>query len=181
MKGSSRIKNSGSVSYTHLEIVITLFAQGETISSLIQQCFNEIINTEQTKTFILYSDSANFYADEGLSYRELLLKRMESGEADDLYIIPAEDVLEFDRKGYIYDLAQMDFVHNLSEDVYKRQLLTAAGRRRRTPDPSAALLQNHVPTFFVSSSFRTSFLLKGHRGERFRPRFPSVSRLPASA
>lgn len=97
------------------EIVITLFAQGETISSLIQQCFNEIINTEQTKTFILYSDSANFYADEGLSYRELLLKRMESGEADDLYIIPAEDVLEFDRKGYIYDLAHMDFVHNLSE------------------------------------------------------------------
>ena len=63
------------------EIVITLFAQGETISSLIQQCFNEIINAEQTKTFILYSDSANFYADEGLSYRELLLKRMESGEA----------------------------------------------------------------------------------------------------
>ena len=97
------------------EIVITLFAQGETISSLIQQCFNEIINTEQTKTFILYRDSANFYADEGLSYRELLLKRMESGEADDLYIIPAEDVLEFDRKGYIYDLAHMDFVHNLSE------------------------------------------------------------------
>lgn len=50
-----------------------------------------------------------------MSYRELLLKRMESGEADDLYIIPAEDVLEFDRKGYIYDLAHMDFVHNLSE------------------------------------------------------------------
>ena len=102
------------------EVVITLFAQGATVSELIQQCFNEEINQQQEKTLILYSDSANFYADEGLSYRELLLKRMESGEADDLYIIPAEDVLEFDREGYIYDLSGMDFVGNLSDEALKQ-------------------------------------------------------------
>lgn len=102
------------------EVVITLFAQGATVSELIQQCFNEEINQQQEKTLILYSDSANFYADEGLSYRELLLKRMESGEADDLYIIPAEDVLEFDREGYIYDLSGMDFVGSLSDEALKQ-------------------------------------------------------------
>ena len=58
------------------EIVLTLFAQGEVVANLIQQCFNEVINRKQEKTFILYSDSASFYADEGLSYRELLLKRL---------------------------------------------------------------------------------------------------------
>ena len=102
------------------EIVLTLFAQGEVVANLIQQCFNEVINRKQEKTFILYSDSASFYADEGLSYRELLLKRLESGEADDLFIIPAEDVLEFDRKGYLYDLSDMDFIHNLSADALQQ-------------------------------------------------------------
>lgn len=39
------------------EIVLTLFAQGEVVANLIQQCFNEVINRKQEKTFILYSDS----------------------------------------------------------------------------------------------------------------------------
>lgn len=60
-------------------------------------------------------DGAAYYADENLSYRELLERRMESASPDDLYIISAEDVLEFEKKGYWMDLSNMDFVNNLSD------------------------------------------------------------------
>ena len=79
-----------------------------------------MINPKTKGNIILYSDFADFYAEEGLSYRELLLKRMESGQADDLYIIPAEDVLEFDQKGFIYDLSGLDCISSLSEDALRQ-------------------------------------------------------------
>lgn len=60
-------------------------------------------------------DGATYYADEGLSYRELLERRLASSSPDDLYIISAEDVLEFEKKGYWMDLSDLDFVDNLSE------------------------------------------------------------------
>lgn len=60
-------------------------------------------------------DGAEYYADEGLSYRELLVKRLKSSAPDDLYIINAEDVLEFEKEGYWMDLSDMDFVNNLSD------------------------------------------------------------------
>lgn len=62
-------------------------------------------------------DGASYYSDEGLTYRELLEKRLESSAPDDLYIINAEDVLEFGKKGYWMDLSGMDFVDNLSESA----------------------------------------------------------------
>ncbi|MFR6272331.1 MAG: hypothetical protein ACLUL2_02160 [Blautia sp.] len=80
----------------------------------------DVINPKTKGNIILYSDFADFYAEEGLSYRELLLKRMESGQADDLYIIPAEDVLEFDQKGFIYDLSDLDCISSLSEDALRQ-------------------------------------------------------------
>lgn len=66
------------------------------------------------QVYVSYEGAA-YYAKEGLSYRELLEKRLESTSPDDLYIINAEDVLEFDRKGYWMDLSGMDFVDNLSD------------------------------------------------------------------
>lgn len=60
-------------------------------------------------------DMAAYYDKEGLSYRELLEKRFESSSPDDMYIINAEDVMEFEEKGYWLDLSDMDFVENLSE------------------------------------------------------------------
>lgn len=60
-------------------------------------------------------DGASYYAEEGLSYRELLEKRLRSSAPDDLYIINAEDVMDFDEKGYWMDLSEMDFVENLSD------------------------------------------------------------------
>lgn len=62
-------------------------------------------------------DGASYYAEEGMSYRELLEKRQESTSPDDIYIINAEDVLEFERKGYWMDLSGMDFIDNLSESA----------------------------------------------------------------
>lgn len=60
-------------------------------------------------------DGAWYYDSEGISYRELLEKRIQSSMPDDLYIINAEDVLDFEKKGYWMDLSEMDFVNNLSE------------------------------------------------------------------
>lgn len=73
--------------------------------------FTEIYNKQVYIDF----DGATYYAGEGLSYRELLVKRLESSAPDDLYIINAEDVLEFEKEGYWMDLSGMDFVENLSD------------------------------------------------------------------
>lgn len=66
------------------------------------------------KVYINY-DGAAYYADEGLSYRELLEKRLQSSAPDDLYIINAEDVMEFGRKGYWMDLSGLDCIGNLTD------------------------------------------------------------------
>ncbi|MCQ5128674.1 extracellular solute-binding protein [Butyricicoccus faecihominis] len=99
------------------ETPITIFTQNEEVSDAIEDCCKTVLNQDGSTNIMVYSDSANFYADEGLSYRELLLKRLSSGTADDLYLIPAEDVLEFDEKGYIYDMSDLDFTGNLSQDA----------------------------------------------------------------
>ncbi|WP_455617346.1 ABC transporter substrate-binding protein [Eisenbergiella sp.] len=102
------------------EVVISLFAQGEDISNVVNDCCNNVINPKYSSKLIVFSDYADFYADEGYSYRELLQKRLESGLPDDLYIITAEDVLEIDRQGYIYDLSDLACLNNLSEDALQQ-------------------------------------------------------------
>ena len=102
------------------DIVISLFTQDMVIAELIESCCESVINPDNNRNIILYSDAASFYGEEGLSYRELLLKRLESGQADDLYIIPAEDVMEFDSKGYIYDLSELPGLSIISEDALQQ-------------------------------------------------------------
>lgn len=102
------------------EVAISLFAQGTEISDAINDCCANAVNPKYNSNLIIYSDYANFYADKGYSYRELLLKRLESGMPDDLYVITAEDVLEIDRRGYIYDLSDLPCINNLSEDALKQ-------------------------------------------------------------
>ena len=104
------------------EIVISLFAQGDIVAGALNDCCANIINPRYNSNIIVYSDYADFFEEEGLSYRELLLKRMESGMPDDLYIITAEDVLEFDRRGYIYDLSELTCIDNLSEDALQQSI-----------------------------------------------------------
>lgn len=108
------------VDETPEDIVISLFTQRVSIAeTLAANCAGTLASTEGSNV-ILYCDSAGYYGEEGLSYRELLLKRLESGEADDLYLVPAEDVLEFDQKGYLYDLSALDCVKNLSQDALRQ-------------------------------------------------------------
>lgn len=99
------------------ETPITLFTQNESVSDAIEVCCKNLLKDKTNLNLTLYADSASFYAEEGLSYRELLLKRLASGSADDLYLIPAEDVMEFKKKGYIYDLSGLNCVDNLSDDA----------------------------------------------------------------
>lgn len=102
------------------EVVISLFAQGDLIHQVVNDCCANVINPKYNSNIIVYSDYADFYAEEGLSYRELLQKRQESGLPDDLYIITAEDVLEFDRLGFIYDLSDLACISSLSEDALQQ-------------------------------------------------------------
>lgn len=123
--GGCTSKNGGPEVYldeSNPNIVISLFCQGSNLSDFIKDCCKEMTSSGDGSTMILYSDSADYYAEDGLSYRELLLKRLESGQADDLYIIPAEDVLEFDQHGYIYDLSQCRCLDNLSEDALQQSI-----------------------------------------------------------
>ena len=99
------------------ETQVTIFTQSEAVSNLIKECCQNVLNQDESTNIVIYSDSANFYADEGLSYRELLSKRLSSGNADDLYLIPAEDVLRFEEKGYIYDMSDLECIGNLSQDA----------------------------------------------------------------
>lgn len=96
---------------------VTIFTQNQKVSTAIEECCNNVLNQDNNTNIVVYSDSASYYANEGLSYRELLLKRLSSGNADDLYLIPAEDVLEFDEKGYLYDMSELACVKNLSKDA----------------------------------------------------------------
>lgn len=102
------------------EVMISLFAQGSDITGVINNCCLDVVNPRYNCNLVVYSDYADFYADEGYSYRELLLKRLESGLPDDLYIITAEDVMEIDRRGYIYDLSNLTCINNLSQDALQQ-------------------------------------------------------------
>lgn len=104
------------------EVVISLFSQGNEVPQAVSDCCTKVINPRYGSNIIVYSDYADFYGDEGISYRELLQKRMESGLPDDLYIITAEDVLEFDRRGFIYDLSELSCISSLSEDALQQSI-----------------------------------------------------------
>lgn len=89
-------------------------AQNMSESDLPKYWSDRFMETYNRPVYVNF-DGASYYADEGLSYRELLEKRLASSAPDDLYIINAEDVLAFEKKGYWMDLSNMDFVGNLSE------------------------------------------------------------------
>lgn len=94
---------------------LSFFSSESMSGSSVTKYWIERFTEAYNKQVYIDFDGASYYADEGLSYRELLERRMESSAPDDLYIISAEDVLEFEKKGYWMDLSGMDFVDNLSE------------------------------------------------------------------
>lgn len=61
--------------------------------------------------------TADYYDKEKLTYREMVERRLESNVDIDMYIIHAEDVIDFDKKGYWLDLSDFKVVSSLSEDA----------------------------------------------------------------
>lgn len=94
---------------------LSLFAENNYAESDLGKYWCDRFAEVYHQKVYINNDRATYYGDEGMSYRELLEKRLESASPDDLYIINAEDVLDFDRRGYWIDLSEMDFVDNLSD------------------------------------------------------------------
>lgn len=94
---------------------LSFFSSASLSGSDVGKYWSERFNETYNKKVYVDYDGASYYAEEGLSYRELLEKRLQSSNPDDLYIINAEDVIDFGKKGYWMDLSDMDFVDNLSE------------------------------------------------------------------
>lgn len=94
---------------------LSFFSSTSMSGSDVTKYWIDLFTETYNKQVYINFDEAAYYADEGLSYRELLVKRMKSSAPDDLYIINAEDVLEFEKEGYWLDLSGMDFVNNLSD------------------------------------------------------------------
>lgn len=94
---------------------LSFFSSESMSGSNVAKYWTDRFMEEYNKQVYIDFDSAAYYADNGLSYRELLERRLQSSAPDDLYIISAEDVLEFEKKGYWMDLSDMAFVDNLSQ------------------------------------------------------------------
>lgn len=94
---------------------LSFFSSINLSGSDVTKYWRDIFTERYNKKIYINFDGASYYAEEGLSYREILETRLESSSPDDLYIINAEDVLEFEKRGYWMDLSDMEFVNNLSE------------------------------------------------------------------
>lgn len=97
------------------DVFISFFSPYSMYDSDVGKYWSDRFVKEYNKPVYVNYDGATYYADAGLSYRELLERRLESSMPDDLYIINAEDVLDFEHKGYWMDLSELAFVNNLSE------------------------------------------------------------------
>lgn len=94
---------------------LSFFSLSTMSNSDVKKYWIELFTETYDKQVYIDFDLADYYSGEGLSYRELLVKRMESSAPDDLYIINAEDVLEFEQKGYWLDLSDTEASKSLSE------------------------------------------------------------------
>lgn len=70
--------------------------------------------------------SSDYYEQEKLSYREVILKRLQSNVDIDCYIIHAEDVIQFSQLNYWLDLSGTPAAQVLSEDALRQS--TYGGR-----------------------------------------------------
>ena len=60
------------------ETPVTAFTENIEVSKAIEERCKAVLNQDGNTNIAVYSDSADYYAAEGLSYRELLLKRLAS-------------------------------------------------------------------------------------------------------
>lgn len=91
-----------------------------TSSSLADDLWDKGFTASDGTRINVVEYSSEYYEKEKLSYRELVLKRLESNVDVDLYIIQAEDVIAFSRLGYWMDLSGIKAVESLSDDALKQ-------------------------------------------------------------
>lgn len=94
---------------------LSFFSPNTLLSSDLAKYWSDQFIERYNKRVYINLDGSEYYAESGMSYRELLVKRLESSAPDDMYIINAEDVLEFGKKGFWRDLSDLSIVDNLSE------------------------------------------------------------------
>lgn len=94
---------------------LSFFSSYDYAGNSVAKYWSDRFVEQYNKKVYIRFDGAKYYEDSNLSNRELLLKRLESSSPDDLFIVSAEDVHDFERKGYLLDLSKMDFVNNLSD------------------------------------------------------------------
>lgn len=94
---------------------LSFFSSYDYAGNSVAKYWSDHFVEQYNKKVYIRFDGAKYYAEGNLSYRELLLKRIKSSSPDDLFIVNAEDVHEFERKGYLMDLSNMNFVNNLSD------------------------------------------------------------------
>lgn len=94
---------------------ISFFSSYDYAGNSVAKYWSDRFAKQYNKKVYIRFDGAKYYEEGNLSYRELLLKRIESSSPDDLFIVNAEDVHDFERKGYLMDLSNMNFVNNLSD------------------------------------------------------------------
>lgn len=99
---------------------LSLFTQTSLSGSNVGKYWSEVFSDKTGNAVNISYDSADYYEDESLSYRELLKKRFASSTADDLYFINAEDVIEFEKEGYWMDLSNLKCIANLSEEALQQ-------------------------------------------------------------
>lgn len=110
------------------ETVVRMFASKGTPTTFNQAKYWSENFKKQTgfDAVIHYDEESQYYAKAGQDERAILRRRIESKQPDDMYIVYAEDMVEFARKGYLLDMSEFDFVDNLSEPA--RQLSTIDGK-----------------------------------------------------
>lgn len=94
---------------------LSLFSIDSLSGSSVAKYWSDRFAEEYKRQVYIDFDEASYYSEQGLSYRELLEKRLNSSTPDDLYIINAEDVMDFEKKGYWMDLSGIDAVGNLTD------------------------------------------------------------------
>ena len=101
--------------YERNSAVTITFISSKAIDSDIWK--GEILAQDGTKIQII-EETLEYYSNDGKeSYREILKKRLENNTKIDLYLIQAEDVIEFESKNWWLDLSNLKTISDLSEDV----------------------------------------------------------------
>ena len=109
------------------ETVIHLFSSSGVFSASNQaKYWSEHFMEETGIQAVIDYEESWYYAQDGQDGRSILRKRIASSHPDDMYIINAEDMLDFARSGYLLDMTDFDFVDNLSDTA--RQMSTIDGR-----------------------------------------------------